>query len=203
MIQAILLLQQNCNSESIERSENEKNYLRFAGNDSSPFDDCLHWQAGESAVYVPAGNAEWSLEEVGLINGAEPLDNMLGITLDGEHAKVMYELHSGYTDSEICVFDDGTMEIDGRVYSYACSDQSLTLMREGKSSVYSNYTFSLESSNNPAYASFLVDGNIINVSPDATVGRFIEKGFWTEVALDQLMASGKVTDGSYIPEESL
>lgn len=153
---------------------------------------------GESAVYVPRAvidDTELKLEEAGVANGGAALDGMIGITLDDTQAKVMYnDLHSGYTDSEIIIANDGTMQIDGRTYTYANSGESLTLIGDNGSSVYSNYSFELASYNSPAYYSFLANGNTIQLHNKTSLSQLIGWGFQTSLDLYQLVNSCQVTD---------
>lgn len=159
----------------------------------------------KKAVYIPEciENGETIvLDQAGITDGYSPIDGMNGISLDTNAgiSQIMWDTHEGYVDAAIC-FDGTFVTIDGKKYSYAESEKSLTIFAEdGNSAVYSNYTFALQSFNNVTTTNFFVNDKEIR-SWD-TVGWFIENGFQTDLDLNQIINPYIVTDDFLLSVEN-
>lgn len=152
---------------------------------------------GEKAVYVPEiieSGKNILLDKAGLAEGDSPVDGIYGISYnpDSGITQIMRGRHEGYIDVPI-YFEDDTVTIDDKMYSYASSGDSLTIFAEdGTSAVYSNYTFALESFNTLTTTNFFVNGD--EMRGWDTVGWFVENSFQTDLDLTQLIEPYAVTD---------
>lgn len=152
---------------------------------------------GDSAVYVPyciENNASWKLGKAGVISGSSAIDGIYGITYDSSSQSILYDVHNGYVDASMVVNDDGTAEIDGNFYTYRYSGDSLTLISENSSAVYSNYTVQKQSIGAMADSSFYVGDKHLRYSGANTVQWFLDNGFQTDLDLDQYVNPYQVTN---------
>lgn len=195
---AVGLLDASCDtSGSIEKSLEESCIVEI--------DYELSWNGcelsltydGETAIYVPEnieeGNAP-SLEYAGLVDDFSPVDDIYGISVDppSSVSKVIRDSHEGYVDTSIS-FDGSSMTIGNKVYPYAYSGNSLTIFTDdGGHSVYSNYYIEMGAGNNLVSANFYIGEE--EFRNWETVNWFIERGFTTDLDLNQAVHPYAVTD---------
>ena len=169
---------------------------------------------GETVVYVPEsieGTTNYQgfyIEEAGITDHYEEIDHIRAVHIipDAEYLQtnsgpsgIMTNIHEGYVEASYDFGDDGTVKItsskgDSYEYEYYYSGDSLTLMSEEETAVYSLYNYVNESKNETPVYGFYAAGTPIKVQSFWSVADWIEKGFSTTVDLDQPIASCQVTD---------
>ena len=158
---------------------------------------------GESAVYVPEQIENENRVDIncaGPVEAGVILDEIHGITISSDENSLMRsDVHEGYIDTEYNFQDDGTVTInvsDGESYkyNYIYSGDSLTLTSDKDTAVYSLYTYSIASSGGRAAHTFYADGNEIRLSGQDSLKWLIEKGFETDIDLNQQIASCQLTE---------
>ena len=169
---------------------------------------------GETVVYVPEsieGTTNYQgfyIEEAGITDHYEEIDHIRAVHIipDAEYLQInegpsgiMTNIHEGYVEASYDFGDDGIVKItsskgESYEYEYYYSGDSLTLMSEEQTAVYSLYNYVNESKNETPVYGFYAAGNPIKVQSFWSVSDWIEKGFSTTVDLDQPIASCQVTD---------
>lgn len=169
---------------------------------------------GETAVYVPEqieGTTNYQgfyMKKAGVTDGYEEIDKIIGISLipDAEYLQInegsstmMFNLHEGYVESSYEFGEDGIVTInsskgDTYEYEYYYSGDSLTLISDNQTAVYSLYDYVIESQNETPTYGFYAAENEINVRTYWSVSDLLEKGFRTFADLSQPVASCQVTD---------
>lgn len=131
---------------------------------------------GETAVYVPERiiYQGFDMPKAGVTDGYEEIDKIKGISLVSETDEpmgVMTNIHEGYVEASFDFREDGVVTInsskgDDYQYEYFYSGDSLTLMSENQTTVYSLYDYAIESQNATPTYGFMAAENEIEVNKD-------------------------------------
>lgn len=131
---------------------------------------------------------------MGLVDETENVDGIVGMWYD---KGVLYESSESINDQSkngINFNEDGTVEIEGNVYNFFYSGDSLSLNKDGHWATYSKYFEPKVMKGQHASTGFLIDDELIRFTGWEKVSWFLENGFSTDVDLKQVLNSLQVSD---------
>lgn len=158
----------------------------------------------DTATYIPLILAENGLThpdmpKAGLVPDYERLGEIYGITLDPEEGnQIMGEdTHRGYEPADVTLGDDGKADIrlsDGTKLDcgFYYSGDSLTLLKDGKASVYSLYERARSAQNQQVWSVVSVGDGECSVGE--ALSRFVEQGLQTNLDLNQEIPAAMTTE---------
>lgn len=156
----------------------------------------------ESVTYIPEdfeAGPTFNLSRNGTISDTEPYDGIIGLSINDNAKAVLTDYHIGYVDTDIVFLEDNTVSItkpDGTVVTcpYLASKQSLTLVSDAGSSVYTKWNYAIPSLNKSLSSALYTESDMILIKDSKTIQDILDLGFSTDASMSTVLQPCQVSD---------